>query len=694
MYLSEVHLINWRSYADARFDFKPPSGRRPLVLVGAMNGHGKTSFLLALYMGLFGKFGLRHAEGFGAFTTEDTISYRKAIAQFRRSTANADDPTSVELVFSPTDEDGKDGAEVKLVRRWFFTPAGTPRQGENFETVELHIDGKPQILHSGLDAAHDRLERYLFPANFMPAFFFDGEQAQTLINNSGETGIKKSVEVLFGTKVLDEVFEATKQYLQSAHSKLGGKRNSSSQQKQIDEKVAERDSLEADLSALHKSHKEVELRRSDLDAEQRKTTEALARLGGERKSGVEEIHAEVERASKDKADAERALTDTAKSIGLALAVSRLSQAIVNRLSEEEAREKWESLRDGTMFKAEEVMHSAMPEPASADPLLGHLSDSIRLKVKDRFRRAIEQIYEPPPTNCAKEYLLGHVRGELRGRVLSALDETRTHGAHEIRSRARRLKESRERLEDANARRDRVGNLPTEVKQLSDRLSELATQIADASRTLGQLENEIKKKKSDLQDLNAEIGRLQDALAKMGPDQQRIAVAEKVRTVLEAVNDQLKPVTLKRLEDLVTKHFVAIADRRYRDGRVEFPEGSAPRLKRTGHPDVLIEMMSGFERRSFGIAFSLALAEITRRRIPLVIDTPLGNADREYRARLLKAITDVDLDQIIVLTHDAEVAGPLFEQIESQVKQTFLVEFDRKKQESIVYRDAYFEGIGR
>jgi DNA sulfur modification protein DndD len=659
-----------------------------------MNGHGKTSFLLALYLGLFGRFGLRHAEGFASYTGEDTLFYRKAITQFRRSTANADDPTTVELVFSPTDEDGKEGAEVKLVRRWFFTAAGTPRQGDSFETVELYIDGKPQTLHSGLEAAHDRLERYLFPANFMPAFFFDGEQAQTLINNSGESGIKKSVEVLFGTKVLDETFAATKDYLQASHSKIGGKRNASTQQKQIDEKIAARESLESELFKLSSDFKDVELRRSNLDAEQRKVTEALARLGGERKTGVEELHTEVERAAKEKADSERSLTATAKQIGLTLAVSRLAQAIANRLTAEEAREKWESLRDGTVFKTDEVLRSAMPEPADADPLLGHLSETIRRQVKDRFRRAIEQIYEPPPTNCATEYLLGHVRGELRNRVTPLLQETRSHSAHEIRAKARRLKEAREKLEDANARRDRMGNLPSEVKQLSDRLAELGTDISDASRSLGQLENEIKKKKSDLHDLNAEIGRLQDALAKMGPDQQRIAIAEKVRTVLEGVGEQLKPITLKRLEELVTKHFMAIADKRFRGGQIQFPEGGAPRLKRNGHPDALIEMMSGFERRTFGIAFSLALAEITKRRIPLVIDTPLGNADKEYRKRLLDAVTDVDLDQIIILTHDAEVAGPLFEQIESQVKQTFLVEFDTKKHESVVFRDAYFEGVGR
>ena len=46
-----------------------------------------------------------------------------------------------------------------------------------------------------------------------PAFFFDGEQAQKLIENMGEAGIKKAVEVMFGTKVIGELAETIGNYL-------------------------------------------------------------------------------------------------------------------------------------------------------------------------------------------------------------------------------------------------------------------------------------------------------------------------------------------------------------------------------------------------------------------------------------------------------------------------------------------------
>jgi len=47
MYLSKVHLTNWRSYADVTFEFRKPPERKPAVLIGGMVGHGKTSFLIS-----------------------------------------------------------------------------------------------------------------------------------------------------------------------------------------------------------------------------------------------------------------------------------------------------------------------------------------------------------------------------------------------------------------------------------------------------------------------------------------------------------------------------------------------------------------------------------------------------------------------------------------------------------------------
>jgi DNA sulfur modification protein DndD len=247
----------------------------------------------------------------------------------------------------------------------------------------------------------------------------------------------------------------------------------------------------------------------------------------------------------------------------------------------------------------------------------------------------------------------------------------------------------EQIEEIKAKMDRVQNLPQQTRDIKAQLDILNTDNQDLSRKLGLLEGESKKLKADLHVLNEEIGRIQEELARLGPEQQRIAVAERVARALEEIQEKLRPTTTSRLEDSVSKYFIKIADDRFRGGRIRLPDGATPEFQWPTGERRALESISGFEKRSFGIGFSLALAEIIRRRIPLVIDTPLGNADSNYRPRTLKALVDVGLDQVIILTHDKEVTPDLVEMLKPSLLQTFLVEFKGRERGSVVHPGNYF-----
>jgi len=190
-------------------------------------------------------------------------------------------------------------------------------------------------------------------------------------------------------------------------------------------------------------------------------------------------------------------------------------------------------------------------------------------------------------------------------------------------------------------------------------------------------------------LNEEIGRIQDELARLEPEQRRIAVGERVGRALERLLEELEPRTARRLEIAVTEQFRKIADRRFSQAEISLPKDRSPEVIMASGEKLALSSFSGFEKRSFGIAFSLALAEITKRRIPLVIDTPLGNADSEYRPRAMDALSTTSLDQTIILTHDREVTPDLVKHSEDAICQTFLVDFQGNERGSIVYPGRFF-----
>lgn len=397
MYLSKLHLQNWRTYAEANFDFAEPTSRKSVVLIGAMNGHGKTSFLMALYLGLFGKYGLRYCEGFRKPTDDEFRSYREAIERYRRDVASPDEPTVIEVTVKPTISDS-DEQEVRIVRRWYFTGANKTKQGE-FEEVDVYVDGRlqrrPEMERDPLQVAHERIERNLFPAHVAPAFFFDGEQVQKLIENMGESGLKKAVEVMFGTKVISEVAETIQSYLTGMRQGLGGKRKATERQEELERKISARNDLNEKIGRLQADYVRAEREKDEKEKERSAHQVALAEMGGGAAADAAKLQGEYVKAESELADAEKRLADSVRSLGLALALSRLEPSIGQRLLAEQARETWEGLMRGTLDNKEKVLSYALPEPPDTDSLLGGLSTDIRNRVRLRFSEALERIYNHP-----------------------------------------------------------------------------------------------------------------------------------------------------------------------------------------------------------------------------------------------------------------------------------------------------------
>ena len=62
-WISRIKLHNFKSYENAEFKFPAPSSNGSnLILIGALNGHGKTTLLEAIYLCLYGNDGEKALE--------------------------------------------------------------------------------------------------------------------------------------------------------------------------------------------------------------------------------------------------------------------------------------------------------------------------------------------------------------------------------------------------------------------------------------------------------------------------------------------------------------------------------------------------------------------------------------------------------------------------------------------------------
>lgn len=77
-------------------------------------------------------------------------------------------------------------------------------------------------------------------------------------------------------------------------------------------------------------------------------------------------------------------------------------------------------------------------------------------------------------------------------------------------------------------------------------------------------------------------------------------------------------------------------------------------------------LSAGEKQLFAVAFIYALAKLSGRLMPFVIDTPLGRLDQQHRRRFVAGFLPNASHQVILLSTDTEIIGPLYDDIRALI----------------------------
>ena len=103
MWISRLELTCFKGYSHQVFSFPEPTDERNVVLIGGMNGYGKTSILEALYLCLYGKDAMVHLARAG-LKTDDKKGFPTFLERAFNGEAKRDglDTMSVRVVINKT----------------------------------------------------------------------------------------------------------------------------------------------------------------------------------------------------------------------------------------------------------------------------------------------------------------------------------------------------------------------------------------------------------------------------------------------------------------------------------------------------------------------------------------------------------------------------------------------------------------
>ena len=135
---------------------------RPIILLGGMNGGGKTTLMDAIRLALYGS----RAE----CSTRGNLSYSDFLTQCVNSHTPPTEKTRIELVFEHIENDKP--VTYRVVRTW----EKNPKDGKDSLGI---LDGK-EWLNTALANIWDEYIENLLPLGISNLFLFDGEQVKEL----------------------------------------------------------------------------------------------------------------------------------------------------------------------------------------------------------------------------------------------------------------------------------------------------------------------------------------------------------------------------------------------------------------------------------------------------------------------------------------------------------------------------------
>lgn len=660
MYFTKIELHNFGIYkGHHEMNLSNQVGNRNVTLIGGLNGRGKTTFLDAILLALYGKQALKYIQ-------ENARSYERLLAEHINKHAT-DDLTYVAVALCLDD-----GTTLRVCRSWKL-------KGKKIdESISVEKNG---IIDKYLGESWSYYIEEILPFGIARFFFFDNEKITQLADDASFEQIKTSIKSAIGVTTIEKAIT------------------------HIDEVIRrKKDALQTfEKSEINQDYQDVEVQLKEINTkieEARRSAEIL-------KSNCESIAITIETKEKE---------FWASGGDLTLSRDAIKQ------EKEKIRARVQEIRDEIMlwvsdpatplFMCRElVMQAYDTERAEqrkaalklSDPIIGQIQEHILDRfnqsnfdartleiitdiVKQEIKKftssdeAAEHISMSPTTMFLFERLIGSVFRELDAKIKTIISFVDSQ-ENELMSLDAHLGESDEKtmamkLYEALKDYERKKALADDQYQKQQSLIESLERQKDIlhSKRL-QLIKAIAEKENTNDD-NARI-------IKYSALSIEVLKNFKIRLQREKI-DKLSVTATECFQTLVEKDSLVSKiniDTDSLDVTILDPDGN----------ELLKNQLSAGEQQMFAISIVWALAKTSGYKAPVVIDTPMARLDSSHRANFVTRYLPAASSQVLVLSTDEEIYGRYLDMIRENVIDYFTLHY-REDEQCTSIINGYFEEV--
>jgi DNA sulfur modification protein DndD len=647
MIITRLTLNNFGVYAGINtFEF---NSSKPVVLIGGMNGRGKTTFLEAVLLALYG------ANSF-AYNESKYHTY----GQYLKAYVNEADGTLksfVELEFKLESET----EERYLVRREW--------SGSGQRTKEKMSIKKDAVPNTFLTNNWSMFIENILPSGLSNIFFFDGEKIAELAAESTDTQMKESIKFLLGISVLDllgndisriisRVTKKSQNQMQTKEMELlRDKKNQADNALKIaDEYIAEiSEKIEEANKKLEKARIEYTAKGGDIIVQRQDLFNQRNFLAVQ----AEQIN-------------EQLIGGATGELPLALVKSLLSQIYEQAEKEHEAK---------ILSYAIQKMNAIFKSYAADRP---ESNTSVR---------AFINYVESQATNDGTEIVfdipdqsLYQLKGLISSEIETVKEKTRLTMNESIRNQTRA--DEVDSYLSVDIDENALSRIYKKIKTLEQEIIDLEVS----------LEAEQKRRTSlhgDAIRATSEYSRFVESLLEkleLNDDGDRILkYSYQVNSILDEYKVRLQKKKIGVLAATMTICYKKLANKKNLIDRIDMDPVTLDFVYLNADGNMVPkESLSAGEKQLMVISLLWALAICSKKKLPVIIDTPLSRLDSNHRVSLITTYFPQASDQTIILSTDSEIDQHYYKIMKDNVGDKFTLVYDDEKKCSTIER-GYFIG---
>lgn len=634
----------------------PTDERKPIILFGGLNGGGKTTFLDAIQLALYGSKARCSGRG--------KLAYRDYLREMIHRGADPNDGAAIELRFRRA-VDGE-MHYYRITRSWRQNAKGIE------ESIDVSRDAETDPLLS--EHWDEYIESYI-PSGIAHLFFFDAEQIKELAEGEHAAEILgTAIHTLLGLDLVDR--------LDTDLIALARRKRAATQSTEEVEKTRQ---AQEELERLQNLLDQANQEQGALGNEAGRVSKELAlcedkfrQEGGELYLLRTDLESERARLQRELGIKEASLRDLAAGCTPLLLIPTLLEA-----AEKQARRESKTRRSAVLVAALEErdaeMLAILKRNKIAPAQLGLIE---RLLETDRNERATP-ITEPMILDGG-DHLATELR-HLRSTVLPESELTIEQTLEAISSLQERLTRCDLQLAQVPTE-DAVAAIQRELSRLRKKHQEKQAELAlqeDKVRVLArQLEDARRKFERELgEEVDSQVDREHNARV--------LKHSARVRETLAKFRVAVIRKHAERLERLVLESFTHLLRKSALVTGLKIDPATF-RLELTGSDGRALpfDRLSAGERQLLATSLLWGLAKASGRPLPTIIDTPLGRLDSSHRRHLLDRYFPVASHQVILLSTDEEVDEVSLGRLKPHIGRSYTLAFDEKTQSTNI-NSGYF-----